>query len=94
MDALRQQIQACWNPPFGADDATDLKVQVQIKLTPSGEVEGTPEITSSGGSGVQRAAAEAARRAVLSCAPYNLPADKYDTWQDVKVNFDPQDLFR
>jgi hypothetical protein len=31
---------------------------------------------------------------VLSCAPYNLPADKYDTWQDVKVNFDPQDLFR
>ena len=94
MDALRQQIQACWNPPFGVDEAMDLKVQVQIRLTPSGEVEGAPQITSSGGSGVQRAAAEAARRAVLSCAPYNLPADKYDTWQNVKVNFDPQDLFR
>lgn len=94
MDALRQQIQACWNPPFGADDATDLKVQVQIKLTPTGEVDGAPDIKSSGGGGVQRAAAEAARRAVLSCAPYNLPADKYDTWQDVVINFDPQDLFR
>ncbi len=94
MDALRQQIQACWNPPFGVDEAMDLKVQVQIKLTPSGEVEGAPEISSSGGSGVQRAAAEAARRAVLSCAPYNLPADKYDTWQNVVINFDPQDLFR
>jgi colicin import membrane protein len=94
MDALRQQIQACWNPPFGVDEAMDLKVQVQIKLTLSGEVEGAPQIKSSGGSGVQRAAAEAARRAVLSCAPYNLPADKYDTWQDVVVNFDPQDLFR
>jgi colicin import membrane protein len=94
MDALRQQIQACWNPPFGAEESGSLRVSVSMQLLPDGTIDGRPTIESTGNSGVQRAAAEAARRAVLSCAPYRLPADKYETWQQVVVNFDPQDLFR
>lgn len=94
MDALRGQIQRCWNIPAGALDAEDLKVSVQFKLLPSGEIEGNPEIISGGGgSGVQRAAAESARRAVARCAPYNLPADKYEAWADVIVHFDPSEMF-
>ena len=95
MDALRQQIQKCWNPPFGVDDAGDLKVTIKMRLTPDGEIDGRPEVVSGGSnSGIGRAAAESARRAVMICAPYALPADKYDDWQDVVVNFDPRDLFR
>jgi len=94
MDALRAQIQRCWNVPAGALDAENLKVSVKFKLDPSGGVEGRPEIISGGGSGgVERAAAESARRAILQCAPYNLPADKYSAWADVIVNFDPTDMF-
>ena len=94
MDALRGQVQSCWNIPAGAVDAENLRVSVQFKLDPSGALEGSPEIISGGGSsGVERAAAEAARRAVSRCAPYNLPADKYEAWADVIVNFDPSEMF-
>ncbi|WP_378947447.1 hypothetical protein [Mesorhizobium sp. ANAO-SY3R2] len=94
MDALRGQIQRCWNIPAGAMDGGSLKVSVQFKLTQTGEIEGRPEIISGGGSaGIERAAAESARRAVMQCAPYNLPADKYEAWADVIVNFDPSEMF-
>lgn len=94
MDALRGQIQRCWNIPAGALDVENLKVSVQMRLDASGAVEGSPQIIAGGnGSPVERAAAESARRAVLQCAPYNLPAEKYDSWQDVVVNFDPSDMF-
>ena len=94
MDALRGQVQRCWNIPAGAVDAADLKVSVQFKLDKSGALDGNPEIIAGGGStGVERAAAEAARRAVVRCAPYALPADKYDAWSDVIVHFDPSDMF-
>ena len=80
MDALRGQVQRCWNIPAGAADA--------------GEIEGRQEIISGGGAaGIERAAAESARRAVLQCAPYTLPADKYETWAEVIVNFDPSEMF-
>jgi outer membrane biosynthesis protein TonB len=94
MDALRGQVQRCWNIPAGALDGEALRVSVQFRLDPSGALEGTPEIIAGGGSsGVERAAAEAARRAVSRCAPYNLPAEKYDAWADVIVNFDPSEMF-
>ncbi|NGN42218.1 hypothetical protein G6N74_14205 [Mesorhizobium sp. CGMCC 1.15528] len=94
MDALRGQVQRCWNIPAGALDGDTLKVSVKFKLDRSGALEGSPEIISGGGSsGVERAAAEAARRAVSRCSPYNLPADKYDAWADVIVNFDPSEMF-
>jgi len=94
MDALRGQVQRCWNIPAGAADAQNLRVSVQFKLDSSGALEGSPQIISGGGSGgVERAAAEAARRAVSRCAPYTLPADKYDAWADVIVNFDPSEMY-
>jgi colicin import membrane protein len=94
MDALRGQVQRCWNIPAGAADAGNLRVSVQFKLDRSGAIEGSPQIISGGGSaGVERAAAEAARRAVSRCAPYNLPAEKYEAWADVIVNFDPSEMF-
>jgi len=94
MDALRGQVQRCWNIPAGAIDGDTLKVSVKFKLDRTGALEGSPEIISGGGSnGVERAAAEAARRAVTRCAPYNLPVEKYESWADVIVNFDPSEMF-
>ncbi len=94
MDALRGQVQRCWNIPAGAADAENLRVSVKFRLDRSGALEGNPEIIRGGGSaGVERAAAEAARRAVSRCAPYTLPAEKYEAWADVIVNFDPSEMF-
>ncbi|MBI1622337.1 hypothetical protein [Aquamicrobium zhengzhouense] len=94
MDALRSQIQRCWNVPAGAAEAENLKVSVQFKLSASGELDGDPRIVAGGGSGgIERTAAESARRAVIRCAPYNLPSEKYEAWADVIVHFDPRDMF-
>lgn len=94
MDALEGQIQRCWNVPAGAADAQNLKVSIQFKLDPAGELDGSPEIIEGGGAaGIERAAAESARRAILQCAPYTLPAEKYEAWADVIVHFDPSDMF-
>lgn len=96
MDALRGQIQRCWNVPAGIEDSADLRVSVKFKLKRDGTVDGRPEIVRGGGaSGPQRTAQEAAKRAVLRCGQggYQLPADKYEAWQEVVVNFDPSEMF-
>jgi len=93
MDALRQRLGQCWSIPAGVDDAEVLKVSVRFRLDRSGELEGRPEVIKGGGaSGPARTAAESAVRAVSKCAPFNLPADKYETWAEVVVNFDPSDM--
>ncbi|WP_062204428.1 cell envelope integrity protein TolA [Aureimonas sp. AU12] len=94
MDALRGQVEKCWNPPAGNADAGNFVVKISMQLSPSGEIEGMPQILDGGsGSTAQRAAGEAAVRAVRRCAPYNLPAEKYDTWSKVTFNFDPSQMF-
>ena len=94
MDALRGAISKCWNVPAGVADAPGLVVTVKMKLNQDGSIQGAPQVTSGGGGdGVARAAAESAKRAVARCAPYNLPVDKYDSWSEVIVNFDPSEMF-
>lgn len=93
LDALRTQIQRCWNPPIGARGAEDLLVRIGMSLNRDGSVAGNPEILNSSPNPFFQAAADSARRAVLRCQPYNLPVEKYDTWRDIRVTFDPRDLF-
>ena len=93
LDGLRQQISSCWNPPIGAVEAQDLKVLIQFSLTREGSVSDPPRVLNSSSNPMFRSAADSARRAILRCQPYSLPADKYDAWQDVKVTFDPRDMF-
>ncbi len=94
MDALRGAIEQCWNVPIGLSDAEDMRVTITMKLAKDGTIDGKVNVKSSGGeSRARRAFSESARRAVLKCAPYNLPKEKYDTWSQVVVNFDPSQMF-
>jgi colicin import membrane protein len=94
IDALRAQIQACWNPPVGAEEAEKLIVRLRIQFRLDGTLSHEPTLMNNGGSPYFRVAAEAAMRAVRRCQPYTLPAHKYDVWKDVEVTFDPRDMFR
>jgi colicin import membrane protein len=94
IDALRGQIQRCWNPPVGVSDARDLIVRVRLTLNQDGSLAGQPMVTDHSGAGNFQIAAEAAMRAIRRCAPYTLPAAKYEAWRDVEVTFDPRDMFR
>lgn len=93
IDALRAQIQACWNPPVGAENAHDLVVQVRVQFRTDGTLAAEPQVVNRGSSPYFQVAAESATRAVRRCQPYTLPAAKYDVWRDVEVTFDPRDMF-
>lgn len=94
IDALKNQIQQCWSPPVGAPHPEQLIVSFRIFLGPDGSVARPPQLSSDSGSGnpFLRSAEEAARRAIYTCAPYKLPADKYNTWRDITVDFDPRKM--
>jgi colicin import membrane protein len=94
IDALRAQIQACWNPPAGALEAKDLIVQVRLRLQKDGSLSADPVLLNRGSHPVFQIAAESALRAIKRCQPYKLPAHKYEIWRDVEVTFDPRDMFR
>ncbi len=94
IDALRAQIQACWNPPPGALEARELVVDVRLQLNRDGSVSTEPQVMNRGNHPQFQVAAEAARRAIKRCAPYKMPVAKYDLWSDVEVRFDPREMYR
>ncbi len=96
IEGVRQKIRPCWNFIGGAKADADLVVQLVVQMNQ----DGTPveaEIKDTGRYGSDpmfRAAADAARRAVLNprCQPWPLPADKYaNGWRYITFNFDPRD---
>jgi outer membrane biosynthesis protein TonB len=90
--AIASQIRQCWNAPVGATGAETLVVKLRIYLRKDGSLTREPVIVDQArvrSDDYYRVAAEAARRAVQRCAPLKLPAEYYDIWQDVTLNFDP-----
>jgi outer membrane biosynthesis protein TonB len=96
-DALRSMIRPCWSPQVGAPNAADLVVDFDISLNPDGSVAQAPQLTGQSASMVAsnnytRAAADAAKRAIIECAPYKLPANQYATWRAFTFHFDPRQM--
>ena len=93
--AIRAQIAPCWNPPIGGADVADMTAALRIRLNPDGTVAAPPEFVSqtgatAGNQAYARAFVETARRAVLRCAPLQLPADLFPYWREFELNFDPR----
>ena len=96
-DAIRSQIAKCWSVPAGAKDAQDLVVVLRLELAKDGTVIKV-ELASASKSRYAsdtffRAAADSAMRAVKQCSPLqNLPPEKYGTWRDMELTFDPKEM--
>lgn len=97
MDALRAQLERCWNVPFGAKDAEDMRVDIFMVINQDRSLREARIVDTARYStdAFFRAAADSALRAVRSpmCSPFDLPADKYDTWNTMTVSFNPKDMF-
>lgn len=92
VDALRNQIAQCWSPPAGAPHPEDLIVDFFVQLNPDGSVAMVTSRTPPQNSYV-RAAIESARRAIFTCQPYKLPADRYNQWREIDpLHFDPRQM--
>ncbi len=93
MDALKGMISKNWSIVPGLDGLEGMIITVTIQLDQAGEIVGTPEVTATGGSAsAQRAMMGGAVRAVRRSAPFKLPPEKYDSWQEIVINFDPADM--
>jgi hypothetical protein len=94
MDAVKQQIERNWSVPAGAKDAGNLVVRIHIALNPDGTLSGPPRILDESrmGDDYYRAAAESAVRAIYESEPLKLPPDKYDSWRDITLTFDPKEM--
>ncbi len=94
-DAMRVAVSRCWNVGSLSTDALNVVVVVAFSLNRDGTVIGESIRllnSSGGGSGAENQAYQAARRAILRCGArgYDLPADKYDHWQDIEITFNPE----
>lgn len=95
IDALRARLEGCWSAGIlsGNPDAAKIRAQVKFKLTRAGDIDGRVKVKVTGGDRQAKAAfAISVKSAVNECAPYKLPADKYETWADVVVNFSLADM--
>ena len=93
IDALRAQIRRCWNPPAGAADAQNLRVEMNVKLRVDGSLVAPPVLLERGTSPYFQVFAESALRAVERCQPYSLPVAKYEVWKDIDLGFRLDDLY-
>lgn len=78
---------------MAAQNAPGLTVRLMVSFNRDGSLSGTPQILSALTDDLVRSTALSAQRAVQQCAPYTmLPAEKFDSWSQVDVTFDPRDV--
>jgi outer membrane biosynthesis protein TonB len=96
LDALRQQLQRCWNVPAGALNTKDLAVDIRVTMGPDAIVKQADILDASRmhRDAYFRTAAESAKRALFSpeCTPLKLPKNSYAQWQTFVITFNPKDL--
>ena len=98
MDALKHQLQGCWNlgASAGGKYAEELIVAVRVQINRDRTVQNAAVVDMGRyqRDNAFRAAAEAALRALRNprCTPLAVPPDKYNTWKNTIINFDPSDM--
>ena len=94
LEALRARISQCWSVPAGVRDGDQLLIRLQIGFNPDGSLTSEPALLNTSSHPAFGAAVRSATAAIVGCAPYGdiLPADKYDQWKSIIVNFDPSQM--
>lgn len=96
-DALRRQLEGCWNVPYGARDADTMTVDIFMVINPNRTLQMARIVDTAryNSDTFFRAMADSAMRAVRhpNCSPFELPPDKYESWKTITVTFDPSQMF-
>lgn len=96
LDNIRYQIEKNWHLPAGGRNVHNMQVTLRLQLAPDGTVLDVSVVDQ-----VQmktdpfyRAMAESTVRAVLKTGQIkNLSPEKYHLWRDMRINFDPKEMF-
>lgn len=96
MDALRRQIQQCWNVPVGARGIENMSVELYLEVNDDRTVRRVEVVDRSrlASDSYFRTVAESAIRAINNpkCSPLMLPVGKEDQWRKIRMNFNPKDM--
>jgi hypothetical protein len=92
IDAIRRQIERCWNVPVGVRGIETMQVRLRIAMNRDGTVArvGIEDQARMAVDPAFRTVAESAQRAVLSCR-LTLPPEKYEQWREMVMTFHPKD---
>lgn len=93
---LRQQIEKHWNVPAGVQNAGEIKITLYLSLKIDGSVD-KAELVSKQCPFVNatlcEAAADGALRAVWLASPFQgLSEERYSSWKEFNIEFDPSDM--
>ena len=93
-DGLVLAVQECWNVPVGLANDGSLAVVIAVEMNKDGSLASAPKLIDPTGAptGAIKQAYEAGRRALIRCAPYALPKDKYEHWRQLEVVFNPENM--
>lgn len=92
VDAIRRQIERCWNVPVGVRGIETMQVRLRIAMNRDGSVArvGIEDQARMTVDPAFRTVAESAQRAILTCQLV-LPAEKYEQWREMVMTFHPKD---
>jgi hypothetical protein len=96
ISAAASQVKRCYRAPRVASAGRQIVTRLLVRFAPDGSLVGMPELVSQRGitpASAPYAArmAEAARLAVLRCAPLRLPPESYSRgWSEFELTFSPR----
>jgi outer membrane biosynthesis protein TonB len=92
-ESIRQAVSTYFNVPADSLKSGKVLITVHLKLSRTGAIKGSPLVTASGGDEAARQSLSAAAlRAVQRASPFTtLPKDKYESWKEVVLRFEPGD---
>jgi outer membrane biosynthesis protein TonB len=88
--AFMQRVRQCFNFPYNGVDVDAYFADIDIPMKPDGTLAGTPVVQKTYGpaTGIAKAMADNAVRAIVQCAPYtSLPKEQYAAWKLIESRF-------
>jgi outer membrane biosynthesis protein TonB len=89
---FKAQVRKCLTLPPGIAPNQRIKMVIRVQLTRSGALAGDPAVMDAVNPSVGYPLMQSVMKALRQCAPYNLPADKYNDWRVLDIDFSPDQM--
>jgi outer membrane biosynthesis protein TonB len=91
--AFRNHLKSCSVRPAELSSSDNVRVVIRVALRRDGRLAAPPALVEAKASAKGPILMQAAIKALQSCQPYSmLPADKYDEWKVLDLDFSPADF--
>jgi outer membrane biosynthesis protein TonB len=90
---FRRRLMTCAKLPASVKTSDDVRVKLRVFMTPDGKLAADPVLIEASASMKGPLLMQSAISALQACQPFaELPADRYDEWKMLDLNFTPKDF--